>query len=441
MAQTLTTCPRCQHQMTANIQQIFDLHEDPSDKEKLLTGQVNMAVCPSCGYQSAIGVPLVYHDPEKELLLTYFPSELGLPINEQEKILGPLINKVVERLPLEERKGYLLRPQAMLTYDTLIEKILEADGITKEMIQNEEKKVNLLRQLLTCSEESIPEIIKQEEAQIDQSFFTLFTNIQASAIQSADDATRKRIKAIQDVLLTETAYGRELKKKAESTQKAIKDLQDLGDKLNRDTLLELVLNSPDETYLQTLAGLARDGMDYQFLTNLSGRIEKASSDEDKKKYTEIREKLLEMVQQIDAAIAGQKQLRKQVFDEIMKEEDLEQGIARYARAIDDSFLEIAQSELAAARKNGDFIRSGKIQKLIDTIEKMSEMPPEVEFLEELLQKTDVAELTATLDANKEKVTDDFKKILDSLIAQLQQTPDQQQELLEKLKLIQKIINL
>jgi len=329
----------------------------------------------------------------------------------------------------------------MLTYDTLIEKILEADGITKEMIQNEEKKVNLLRQLLTCSEESIPEIIKQEEAQIDQSFFTLFTNIQASAVQSADDATRKRIKAIQDVLLTETAYGRELKKKAESTQKAIKDLQDLGDKLNRDTLLELVLNSPDETYLQTLAGLARDGMDYQFFTNLSGRIEKASSDEDKKKYTEIREKLLEMVQQIDAAIAGQKQLRKQVFDEIMKEEDLEQGIARYARAIDDSFLEIAQSELAAARKNGDFIRSGKIQKLIDTIEKMSEMPPEVEFLEELLQKTDVAELTATLDANKEKVTGDFKKILDSLIAQLQQTPDQQQELLEKLKLIQKIINL
>jgi len=329
----------------------------------------------------------------------------------------------------------------MLTYDTLIEKILEADGITKEMIQNEEKKVNLLRQLLTCSEESIPEIIKQEEAQIDQSFFTLFTNIQASAVQSADDATRKRIKAIQDVLLTETAYGRELKKKAESTQKAIKDLQDLGDKLNRDTLLELVLNSPDETYLQTLAGLARDGMDYQFFTNLSGRIEKASSDEDKKKYAEIREKLLEMVQQIDAAIAGQKQLRKQVFDEIMKEEDLEQGIARYARAIDDSFLEIAQSELAAARKNGDFIRSGKIQKLIDTIEKMSEMPPEVEFLEELLQKTDVAELTATLDANKEKLTGDFKKILDSLIAQLQQTPDQQQELLEKLKLIQKIINL
>ena len=305
------------------------------------------------------------------------------------------------------------------------------------MIQNEEKKVNLLRQLLTCSEESIPGIIKQEEALIDQSFFTLFTNIQASAVQSADDVTRKRIKAIQDVLLTETAYGRELKKKAESTQKAIKDLQDLGDKLNRDTLLELVLNSPDETYLQTLAGLARDGMDYQFFTNLSGRIEKASSDEDKKKYTEIREKLLEMVQQIDAAIAGQKQLRKQVFDEIMKEEDLEQGIARYARAIDDSFLEIAQSELAAARKNGDFIRSGKIQKLIDTIEKMSEMPPEVEFLEELLQKTDVAELTATLDANKEKLTGDFKKILDSLIAQLQQTPDQQQELLEKLKLIQK----
>ena len=440
MAQTVTTCPRCHHQMTTNIQQVFDLRQDPRDKERLLSGQVNMASCPSCGFQSAIGIPLVYHDPEKELLLTYFPSEIGLPINEQEKVLGPLINQVVNRLPMEERKGYLFTPQSMLTYDTLIERILEADGITKEMLQDQEKKITLLKRLLTAAEDSLSVIIEEEKALMDQSFFALFSNIQASAAQTNDETTKTRIKAIQDLLLEKTAYGQELKKRALSTEKALKDLQDLGDKLNRETLLDLVLQAPDDVYLQTLAGLARNGMDYEFFSGLSARIESAD-EEDKKAYEEIREKLLEMTQQIDATITEQTTLRKQVFDEIMKDEDPGQGIAKYARAIDETFLQIARDELAAARKEGDFARSGKIQKLLDTIEEMSKVPAEVEFLEQLLEKQDVAEMTAFLDANKESVTDDFKNILESLIEQLGKTPDQQPELLEKLKLIQKIVQL
>ena len=440
MAQTVTTCPRCHHQMTTNIQQVFDLRQDPQDKERLLSGQVNMASCPSCGFQSAIGIPLVYHDPEKELLLTYFPSEMGLPINEQEKVLGPLINQVVNRLPMEERKGYLFTPQSMLTYDTLIEKILEADGITKEMLQDQEKKITLLKRLLTASDDSLPDIVEEEKALIDQAFFALFSNIQASVAQTNDETTKTRIKAIQDLLLEKTSYGQELKKRALSTEKALKDLQNLGEKLNRETLLDLVLQAPDDDYLQTLAGLARNGMDYEFFSGLSARIESAD-EADKKTYEEIREKLLAMTQQIDATITEQTKLRKQVFDEIMKDEDPGQGIAKYARAIDETFLQIARDELAAARKDGDFTRSGKIQKLLDTIEEMSKVPAEVEFLEQLLEKQDVAEMTAFLDANKESVTDDFKNILESLIEQLGKAPDQQPELLEKLKLIQKIVQL
>ena len=55
--------------MIADVQQIFDVSVDPLDKERLLRGATNIAVCPSCGYQSQIAMPIVYHDPEKELLL------------------------------------------------------------------------------------------------------------------------------------------------------------------------------------------------------------------------------------------------------------------------------------------------------------------------------------------------------------------------------------
>ena len=70
--------------MIADIQLIFDVSVDPMDKERLLRGAANIAVCPSCGYQSQIAMPIVYHDPEKGLLLTFFPPELNMSLPEQE---------------------------------------------------------------------------------------------------------------------------------------------------------------------------------------------------------------------------------------------------------------------------------------------------------------------------------------------------------------------
>ena len=78
MAQTTTPCPRCGGQMIAEVQQIFDVSVDPMDKERLLRGATNIAICPSCGYQSQIAMPIVYHDPEKELLLTPNMAKLHL---------------------------------------------------------------------------------------------------------------------------------------------------------------------------------------------------------------------------------------------------------------------------------------------------------------------------------------------------------------------------
>ncbi len=440
MAQTITNCPRCQQQMAANIQQVFDLNNDPLDKERLLSGQVNLAVCPSCGYQSALGVPLVYHDPEKELLLTFFPSELGMAINEQEKVLGPMINQIVNRLPMEERKAYLLQPQSMLTYDTLIEKILEADGITKEMLQEQEKKINLLRQLMTAADDSIAEIVTQEIAQFDQSFFALFSNLQASVVQSRDENSLKKLKMIQDILLKETPYGRELKVKADSTQKALQDLQALGEKLNQESLLDLVIGAPDDTYLQTLVGLARNGMDYDFFSKLTDRINKVDDDK-KAQLTEIRNKILALTEQIDLALQEQQTMRKQVLEAILQEADVEQAILKYARAIDESFLQLAKHELEETRKKGDFIRSGKIQSLLDQIDKMSKIPPEIEFLETLIEKDGADEISAEVEKNKDQVTDEFRTVLDSFITEIGKQPDQQKELLDKLNLIKGIISL
>ena len=125
MAKIQTTCPRCRQPILAEVQQLFDLQVDPTAKQRLLSHSTNMARCAACGYDGLVSTPIVFHDPEKELLLTFFPPELGLPINEQEKQIGPLINQVVNGLPTEKRKGYLFQPQTMFTYQTLIDKVLD----------------------------------------------------------------------------------------------------------------------------------------------------------------------------------------------------------------------------------------------------------------------------------------------------------------------------
>ena len=77
MPKTRINCPNCRQPIMADIDQLFDVGQDPTVKQKILSGAFNIASCPNCGFKGMIATPLVYHDPGKELLLTYFPPELA----------------------------------------------------------------------------------------------------------------------------------------------------------------------------------------------------------------------------------------------------------------------------------------------------------------------------------------------------------------------------
>jgi len=168
MAKTTVSCPQCKQPVAAEITRLFDVNENPQAKQMLLSGAYNLIQCPTCGYQGQAPMPIVYHDPEHELLLTYFPPELNVPVNQQEQMIGPLIKRVMESLPMEKRKAYLFKPETMLTRQRLVERVLEEDGITPEMIKAQQDRLNLLQRLAGASPEARPEVIKQEEALVDE---------------------------------------------------------------------------------------------------------------------------------------------------------------------------------------------------------------------------------------------------------------------------------
>ena len=256
MPKTQISCPRCRTPITAEIQQLFDMNTDPQAKQKLLSGAANMIHCPACGYEGIYPTPIVYHDPDKELLLTFFPPELGLPVNEQERMIGPQINKVVNDLPSEKRKAYLFQAKSMLTFQTLIETILAADGVTKEMLDEQQKKLQLIQRLLsTPTEESRKEIIAQEENQMDEAFFALLNSLVEATLAQGDKESAQKLGQFQQELLQEIKIGRQIQEQMKESQQAMEDLQNAAKEgLTREKLLDLFIAAPGELYMSTIDG-------------------------------------------------------------------------------------------------------------------------------------------------------------------------------------------
>lgn len=424
MPRTRINCPNCRQPITADIQQLFDVAQDPAAKQRLLSGAFNVIQCPNCGYQGMVATPIVYHDPQKELLLTYFPAEINMPRDEQERLTGALINQVISHLPQEQRKAYLLTPQPALTMQGLAERILEADGITREMIQAQQQRLNLIQRLLGAKDdEVIAEIAKQEDKIMDGEFFGLLNRLIEAAVLGGDQEGSQRLTDLQKKLLPVTTAGRQLQEQSQEVNAAIKSLQDAGKDLTREKLLDLVLEAPSDTRLSVLASLARPGMDYTFFQILGERIDRARG-KGRERLIEIRDKLLEMTRQIDKQMEERANHSKQQLDKILNSPDILEATQQNLPNIDEFFVQVLNSELAAARQAGDLSRIEKLQKVVSVLQQASAPPPEVALIEELLDAEDEQARRAWLEAHEPEITPEFIDTLTALLTQSQSSEDE-----------------
>jgi hypothetical protein len=437
MPKVQVSCPRCRQPLIAEVEQLFDLGTDPQAKQRFLSGQSNMADCKKCGFQGPLSLPLVYHDPDKELLLTFFPPDLGLPINDQERLIGPYITQIVNKLPAEKRKGYLLRPQNMLTMQTMFDKILEGDGITHEMIEASQKRLNLVQRLLGVSSDDVrTEIIRQEEATMDEAFFSMISRLIEASMASGDQATARALAMMQQAILPLTEVGRRLKADTEEVQAVVKELQEASQKgLTRDIVLDIMIKNHEKvTILTALVSMIRQGMDREFFNLLGKRIEQAS-DSDKTGLTQMREQVLGLIDTFDKRMREQINHSKLLLEEILRSPNVEQATNERLQDIDEFFAEVLRAELQEARKNGNYERSGRIQAIIEVIQKASEanVPPEYELIEQLISIESETERREVLAKNEESLTSEFLQMLSGLGAQME--GDGQTEVAERIQMV------
>ena len=429
MAKTSVPCPQCRQPITIELTRLFDTNTDPEAKQKLLSGSANYFQCQVCGAQGVYPTPIVYHDPEKELLLTFFPPDLRTPVNEQERVLGPMIKKAMDDLPPEKRKSYLFRPQTMLTQQRLFETILEADGITPEMIKAQQEKLHLLEQLLGASAEGLPEMIRQNDEKIDEEVFMLLSRLGQASAAAGDRQSLLALDALQKALIEHSTLGKTAALEAAETQEAVKELQDLSKTgITRENLLDLLIKSShSDIRLTTIASMARGGLDYTFFQLLSDKIE-ASVGEEKVQLESLRERLLTITQAIDEAMKVQLEEARKLVNELLAAEDVEKATQEALPRFSQAVAEVINQEAQAAQAAKDEAKLRKLSQIINVIQSADSSNAYLGLIDALLQEESPENRAQMLEESSDLINDEFMQLLGGLIGQMEQQGDQPETL-------------
>ena len=420
MPQQQIPCPQCRQPVVANIEQLFDVSADPGAKQRLLGNVSNVANCQTCGYAGQIPTPVIYHDNDKELLLTFFPPELAIPVNEQEQIAGPQIKKLTDKLPAEKRKGYLLNPQTFFTYESMLERILGEDGITPEMIKAQKDRIGIVEKLLTAKDdEARKAIIKENQSLFDEQFFGLFGQLGQAATAQGQSETAEQMKAIEQLLLDETEYGQQIQSSMKEMEAAAASLQELGEGLTREKLLDLIIDAPNEEREQAFVSMARQGLDYEFFQLLTNRAEAEADAEKRGQLEAMRERVLTTINEMDRQMEARMQQAQGFLNSLLEQEDIGAATQANLQNFNQGVVQALEAMLHKATEEKDEALLAKLQQVVAVLQQASGPLPEYEFIEELLAAEGEEALEKVITENEDKITEDLLKTLGGVVAQQQ----------------------
>ncbi|MBN1955113.1 MAG: hypothetical protein JW900_08705 [Anaerolineae bacterium] len=398
------------------MEQILDVDLDPSASIRVLSNQVNLIRCPHCGSTGAVNLPFLYHDASKELALVYVPMEAGRDSLEQQQIIGTLSRLLLNQMPPEQRKGYLLNPQIFFTYESLLKKVREAEGITEEMIAAQQAKVNLFRQLVEAgSDEERAMLLQESGGLIDEEFFGI-TQAHIAQVEAIghQDLLQKMIQA-QSYLLAETTLGRELAARSDA-------IIALKEQPTREKLVELLVDSDDAATRQILIRLAQPMIDYIFFQQFTRRIEATKDAKERQRLEELRKEVLQVRDDLAQEIRQEVQKRAALINDLLSTEKPALLARRRLDDIDEIFLGLLEAEIDQARQNDNQELASRLEEIWRLISDMAreQMPPELLLLNQLLESQDLAEARRILEENRALVQLPLVQALEQIKVHLQE---------------------
>ncbi len=420
------TCPNCGRQFATPVHTIIDVGQNPTGKTQLLQGQINVAICPQCSARSALSVPFLYHDLQKELLFVYTPPTTVMSNDQQQRFIGSLINTVMASLPSEGRKGYLFQPRTFLSLETMQEEIAVADGVSRQEIESQKRKLRLLDRLLVALSDDVVQIIAQEnEKDLDYEFFLLLRNLVESARTRGDMAETTRLEALHRKLLQYSEAARQ--GDVESTQI-----------ISKDELLQHLLEIDDEQQQKSLVAAVRPLLDYAFfqaLTNIIEEAQQAGNTKEASRLLQLRSKLLAWTDELDAKANKIWEQKAKLIEKILRSGDWRADLESHWQEIDPVFLSILTSNIEMAQQQNNLQAAAMLQQFADLalVVAREHAPPEVQLLNQLIEAEYPEGTQRILEKNRDQLNADLLQLIDLVIRDMTA-----QDLQQDIKVIQLI---
>lgn len=417
--QTRINCPNCGAPYVADIHQVIDVARQPQLKEMLLSGQLNMAVCPSCGAGGRIATPLLYHDPAHDLFMIHVPQEMNLDQVRREELVGRLVQQVVNQTPMEQRRGYMLQPQTMLTMQSFMEKVWGTEGVTPEMLARQQKQVDLLRTLAAAAPDVQDYLLKDRAREIDETFFAILRAQIEATSQMGDPNQVNSLLNLQARLMTETEIGRQLEKQQIALHALNQDAKKANGLSPQVLFTHIVRNEADESLVNAIAMTGRGAMNYEFfalLTDEVERREKARDTTSAQRLGRIRDQLLEMQRELQQATEDVLKEAQATLDTILAAADTREAIAANMGRIDDAFMHVLDARMAHAEHSGRREEVEKLRHIQEDIIRLiqGETPPEVQLLSQLVSAPDKRAREQLMNGAADLLSPELVQVVDML---------------------------
>jgi hypothetical protein len=416
------------------VEQVFDVKQDPSAKARVINGIINIARCPHCGAQGAMNMPFLYHDAEKELALVYMPMEVGGDREQREQTIGRLTRRVMDQLPTEERKAYLLQPEVFLTMDNLTKRILKEEGVTEEMLEEQRQKAELLQRMVDAgSDEALEAMIAANDEIIDEALFTMLTTNLELAQTSGNDQAAQELRRVREKLLALSREGQAIQARNEM-------LEALRDEPTQDKLVELLVEAPQKETREMLMAFGRPLLDYRFFQSLTSRIEAASEEEERERLTELRKEILDIRDQLDREARALLEQRAALLRDLLTSDDPKELARRRITEIDDAFLNVLGANLQEAHRAENEEALDALREIWNVVIDLMEeaMPPELRLINRLMAAEDEERIERLLRENKTLVTQRMTQFVEKSEAEAREegdleTADQMARVLKKMR--------
>ena len=428
---TTVTCPRCGNRFEATVNSLVDPQVDPQSKADLLGGRLNAVQCTRCGAVSNVSAPLVYHDADKKLLITFIPVELQMPKERQERFIGDMIRDVTNRLPPEARGGYLFNPRQALTMQGLVDQVLAADGVTPEMMEAQRARMRLAESFVQASPDALPELVRQNDAEVDTQFFQILTLMAQRALQEGRPDIAQQIINVQGQVVELSTAGQELIAQNALQEQIVQEvaaaIQALGQGAQRSDFMTLAVSYADEPeHLQALVGLVRPAFDQQFMQELTATIGQAPA-ADRAKLEAMRDQIVQYTAAIDQQTQMALQQSAQLLQALLEEPNPAEIIRQNADMIDDTFMAVLTANIQEAERQRDLTMSSRMKALYNEVVTVlrENMQPELRFLNDVLGAPSEEAARALIAENAQTYGEGLLDMIDAVEEVMAQRGDQQ----------------